>query len=197
MPAATPMPAGWRFEPGFLSAAEEAELLAAIAQLPLHEAEYKGYTARRRVANFGTAYDFAAHRLLPGPPIPEVLLGLRERVATWAGLAPDALSSALVAEYRAGTPLGWHRDVPDFEVVVGVSLGTPARMRLRRYPPVNPRKADVLNVELPPRSIYRLEGEARWGWQHSIAPTPALRHSVTFRTRSTRRSRGLGPAGAG
>jgi hypothetical protein len=24
---------------------------------------------------------------------------------------------------------------------------------------------------------------ARWGWQHSIAATPALRYSITFRTR--------------
>jgi hypothetical protein len=24
--------------------------------------------------------------------------------------------------------------------------------------------------------------EARWGWQHSIAPTATLRYSITFRT---------------
>jgi hypothetical protein len=24
--------------------------------------------------------------------------------------------------------------------------------------------------------------EARWGWQHAIAPTGALRYSITFRT---------------
>jgi len=40
-----------------------------------------------------------------------------------------------VTEYREGTALGWHRDVPDFEVVVGASLAGPARMRLRPYPP--------------------------------------------------------------
>jgi hypothetical protein len=28
-----------------------------------------------------------------------------------------------------------------------------------------------------------MQGPARWGWQHSVAPTPALRYSVTFRTR--------------
>ena len=88
-----------------------------------------------------------------------------------------------MAEYRPGVPLGWHRDAPDFETVVGVSLGGIARMRFRRYPPVQPKKADVLSLELAPRSAYVLRAEARWGWQHSIAPTPALRYSITFRTR--------------
>ena len=71
----------------------------------------------------------------------------------------------------------------DSRPIVGVSLAGACRLRLRRYPPVEPKKADVLTVELAPRSIYRMHGAARWGWQHSVAPTPALRYSVTFRTR--------------
>src|SRR6185503_12482034 len=110
------------------------------------------------------------------------LLPLREKAARWAGIAPEAFVNALVAEYRPGTPLGWHRDVPDYELVFGVSLAGHARMRLRRYPPVNPKKADVIHLELPPRSAYVLRGVARWGWQHSIAPTQELRYSITFRT---------------
>jgi len=185
-PAFPAIPEGWLYRPDFITAAEEAALLEAIAGLALHEARYKSYTAKRRIASFGTEYDFDANRLLPGQPLPAFLEGLRARCADWAGVAPDALSSGLVAEYRPGTTLGWHRDVPDFEVVVGVSLGSACRMRLRRYPPVNPRKADVLSVDLPARSAYQLRGAARWGWQHSIAPTPALRHSITFRTRAAR-----------
>ncbi|MEO7336864.1 MAG: 2OG-Fe(II) oxygenase, partial [Caldimonas sp.] len=64
------------------------------------------------------------------------------------------------------------------------------RMRMRRYPPIAPKKADVLSVELAPRSAYVLRDAARWDWQHGIAPTPALRWSVTFRTRSSRRPAG-------
>jgi len=37
-------------------------------------------------------------------------------------------------------------------------------------------------MALAPRSIYRLEGEGRWAWQHRIPPTPGLRYSITFRT---------------
>jgi alkylated DNA repair dioxygenase AlkB len=177
------LPPGWDYRTDFISVDEEAALLAAIAALPLEEARYRGYVARRRVAHFGTDYDYSANRLLPAPPLPEAFVALRDRAAAWIEEPPEALGSALVAEYRPGVPLGWHRDVPDFGTVVGVSLGGTARMRFRRYPPVQPKKADVLSLQLVPRSAYLLRAEARWGWQHSIAPTPGLRWSITFRTR--------------
>ena len=72
--------------------------------------------------------------------------------------------------------------MPDFETVVGISLGGAARMRLRRWPAVNPKKADVLSLALPPRSAYVLSADARWRWQHGIAPTTEHRWSITFRT---------------
>ncbi|MFP5406151.1 MAG: alpha-ketoglutarate-dependent dioxygenase AlkB, partial [Gammaproteobacteria bacterium] len=175
-PRTPSLPEGWLYRPEFISEAQENELLAHIAALPLREARYKAYTAKRRIAHFGTAYDFEHNRLLPAPPLPEALFELRGLAAAWTGIAAHEFSTALVTEYRPGTPLGWHRDVPDFEVVVGVSLASGCRMRLRRYPPVNPKKAGVLSVELAPRSAYVLRGPARWAWQHSIAPTPALRY---------------------
>jgi alkylated DNA repair dioxygenase AlkB len=177
------LPAGMQYREEFVGPDEEAALLAAIAELPLREARYKGYTARRRVASYGTQYDFDDNRLLPADEIAPFLLPLRARLAAWAGVASNAFTNALVAEYRPGTPLGWHRDVPDYELVAGVSLAGSARMRLRPYPPVDLRRDDVLTLELAPRSAYVLQGSARWGWQHSIMPTPALRYSITFRTR--------------
>jgi alkylated DNA repair dioxygenase AlkB len=177
------LPSGWDYRDDFIDAAEEAHLLDAIGALPLEEAIYKGYTARRRIVRFGLSYDFDDQRVLPAPVLPTAFEPLRARAAAWVGVTSDALAGALVAEYRPGVPLGWHRDAPDFETVVGVSLGGTARMRFRRYPPMQPKKADVLSLELAPRSAYVLRAEARWGWQHSIAPTPALRYSITFRTR--------------
>ena len=183
------LPPGWDYRLDFIDADEERALLELIAALPLHEARYKGYTARRRVAHFGTSYDYDDNRLLPAAPLPAGLEPLRAKAAAWLGVPADALVSALVAEYRPGVALGWHRDVPDFESVVGISLAGSARMRFRRYPPVQPKKADVLSLELAPRSAYQLRAEARWGWQHSVAPTPALRYSITFRTPSPRGAR--------
>jgi alkylated DNA repair dioxygenase AlkB len=130
--------------------------------------------------SYGGRYDFGAHELRAGEPVPELLHPLRRRVAAWAGQPAERFTHALVAEYAPGAPLGWHRDVPDFELVVGVSLHGPCRMRFRRYPP-KPRERAIA-VELAPRSVYRLAGEARWRWQHAISPTRALRYSITFRT---------------
>jgi alkylated DNA repair dioxygenase AlkB len=171
-----------RYETLFLSPGEESALIAFARSLPLQGMDYKGFTARRRVASYGGQYDFGANRLEAAPPIPPELDALRAKAAAWAGVSPQEFTHALVAEYREGTPLGWHRDVPDFEDVVGVSLLAEAVMRLRPYPPKEPKRAGVIKLLLQPRSIYLLRGPARWAWQHSIAPTRALRYSITLRT---------------
>ncbi|PIF78721.1 alkylated DNA repair dioxygenase AlkB [Variovorax sp. 54] len=173
---------GLRYEPEFLSRDEEADLLRIVQGLPLKEMRYKEYTARRRGTSFGGSYDFDTHRLKPGAPLPEVLHPLRAKAAAWAGVAPEDFTHLLIAEYRPGTPLGWHRDVPDFEDIVGVSLHGDAVMQFRPYVPASGPAA--LEVLIEPRSVYLLRGPARWAWQHAIAPTEALRYSITLRTRS-------------
>ena len=178
----TAFPPGMRFETDWLGADEEAALIEAIGALDLREAQYKQYTARRRVASFGGKFDYDNNRLLPAPPIPPAFEPLRQRVARWLGVAPDLFSQMLVAEYAPGTPLGWHRDVPDFESIVGVSLLGEGEMRFRPYPPPAGRTDAVRSLELPPRSAYVLEGPARWQWQHSIVPTKVLRYSISLRT---------------
>ena len=173
------LPEGFIFQLDFITVGEERALLAEIAQLPLAEAKYKQYTARRRIAYFGFGYDFVSNRIGEAPPPPSFLAPLRARIAAWMDLSPEVLEQALVTEYRPGTPLGWHRDAPDFGRVAGVSLGGWARMRLRRYPPGDDEPV-VLN--LAPRSAYQMNGAARWRWQHAIPATKELRYSITFRT---------------
>jgi len=181
------LPAGFVFQPDFISAEEEQALLHEIARLPLAQAKYKQYTARRRIAYFGFGYDFTSNRLGEAPPAPAFLAPLRDKVAAWMGLAPETLEQALVTEYRPGTPLGWHRDAPDFGRVAGVSLGGWARMRLRPYGTNAPRgKDEPITLELAPRSAYQMQGAARWQWQHSIPATRELRYSITFRTLARR-----------
>jgi alkylated DNA repair dioxygenase AlkB len=177
------LPEGFVFELDFITPAEERALLDEIARLSLAEAKYKQYTARRRIAYFGFGYDFTANRLGEAPPAPPFLAPLRDKVAAWMGVAPAQLEQALVTEYRPGTPLGWHRDAPDFGRVAGVSLGGWARMRLRRYGTHEPAANDEpMVLELAPRSAYQMNGAARWRWQHSIPATRELRYSITFRT---------------
>jgi len=171
-----------RYEDSFLGAADERALLEHIRSLPLAEARYKSWTANRRIVSYGGRYDFDDNVLLPAPPIPPFLEAVKTRAADWAGVAPDDVRQALVAEYRPNTQLGWHRDVPEFEVIIGLSLGAPARMRFRRYPHRPGTRERALVLDLAPRSIYALTGAARWEWQHAISPTKALRYSITFRT---------------
>ena len=177
-------PPGFRYEPDFIDVDEERRLLEAISALPFQVAEYRGYTAKRRIVSYGAGYDFDANELRPAAPVPAFLHPLRARVEQHLGLGENEITHALVTEYQPGAPLGWHRDVPDFAMVVGVSLGTACRMRFRAYPPQ--RGQPVLVLELAPRSLYVLAGAARWKWQHGVPPTPGLRYSITFRTLAPR-----------
>ncbi len=175
-------PAGLRYEPDFITASEERELLSHVKALPLHEAQYKQYTAKRRIASFGATYDFSSNVLESAPRMVPFLEDLRMKVAGWVDLAPELFTQALVAEYRPGTALGWHRDVPQFGLIVGISLAGACRMRFRPYPVRQNKLEGVFALELEPRSAYVLHGDARWGWQHSIPATKELRYSITFRT---------------
>jgi alkylated DNA repair dioxygenase AlkB len=168
------LPAGLRLEPALIDAAAELELLAPAARLPLQAARHHQYSARRRV-----------HMIEPAH-FPPVLQRLRERLAAFAGIEAGEFVHALFSEYGPGTPLGWHRDAPMYERVCGVSLGGPARLRLRAWPRQAAGDERIVELELAPRSAYLLEGAARWGWQHSVPPVPALRYSVTMRTARAR-----------
>jgi alkylated DNA repair dioxygenase AlkB len=182
------LPAGFVYKEEFITAVEEADLLTEIGNLPLQEAKYKDYTAKRRIVSYGGTYDYSANELIPAGPIPPFLHPLRQRLAEWVRVPALRFTHALIAEYKTGTQLGWHRDVPEFEMIVGVSLAGPGRMRLRRYPPQKGRNVETISLNLAARSAYVMRGEARWGWQHSIPPTKTMRYSITFRTRRARTS---------
>ncbi len=63
------------------------------------------------------------------------LAPFRFRAAAFAGLNPDSLIQALLIRYDPGAGIGWHRDRPIYEHVIGLSLGEPANMRFRRRRP--------------------------------------------------------------
>ena len=181
--AAAKYPDGFVYRESFLTPEDEADLLAIIARLPLREAQYRQYTAKRRTISYGASYDFSTNAVTPAAPVPDFLLPLREQVAAWAGILAADFVYALVTEYRPGTQLGWHRDVPSFGTVVGISLAGVGRMRFRPWPPNRETaRARGFVLDLQPRSVYVLQREIRWRWQHAISPTKVLRYSITFRT---------------
>lgn len=85
----------------------------------------------------------------------------------------------MLTRYDPSAGIGWHRDRPVFDRVIGISLGGEAVMRFRRR---TDRGFERRALPLPPRSAYLLSDEARFEWEHSIAPMQAPRWSITFRS---------------
>jgi len=175
------LPEGFRYQADFLSGKEEHSLLEHIKVLPFREFEFHGVTGKRRTVSFGWRYDFDHATFGPAEPMPDWLMPVREKAAQFAGLSPETLVQALLIRYDPGAGIGWHRDRPVFDHVLGISLGAAATMRFRRRIVGGFSRTSVL---LAPRSIYHLTGEARHQWEHSIAGIDATRWSVTFRSLS-------------
>jgi len=55
-------PAGLSYQPQFISAAEEARLIARMRALPLAPFQFGMYEGKRRVVYFGARYDFTHQR---------------------------------------------------------------------------------------------------------------------------------------
>ena len=178
------LPSGLLYCPDFIDARAEQALLAAIESLPFREARFRQYTARRRVVRFGEGDYLEAQPDQPTdhPRIefPDFLLEVRAQVAAWLDMPAGAFVHALCTEYAPGTPIGWHRDAPHFEIVAGISLASACRMRYR--PLDEARHDEVFALELQPRSLYVMRDDIRWFWQHQIPPVKATRYSITLRT---------------
>lgn len=199
---------GFRYQPELISVAEEAALLTNVRELPFKNFEFHGFKGKRRTVSFGWQYEFSGRGALrKADDIPNFLLPLRARAASFAGIEPGAFQHVLVIEYGPGAGIGWHRDRPVFGDVIGVSLLAPCVLRFRRtvsasasargitsesakdsdragsekgLPKIRPVWERV-NVLAEPRSSYFLTGPARSEWEHSILRVDELRYSVTFR----------------
>ena len=175
----TPLLPGLAYRAALLDRDEEAMLIARIDEQDLAPFQFQGWLGKRLTKSFGWHYDFDTSRFGETDPLPDWLLPIRGHAAAFAKLPEDTLVQALLIRYDPGAGIGWHRDRPVFEHVVGISLGVPATMRFRR------RKAggfDRASVPLAPRSVYHLSGEARHDWEHSIAEMEVTRWSITFRS---------------
>jgi hypothetical protein len=170
---------GFAYQPDLVPPDMERALVARFVALDFKEFEFHGFFGKRRVVSFGVRYDFGDSRVHEAPDIPDFLHPLWDLAGTFAGLEPSALRHALVTEYQPGAGIGWHRDRPVFKDVVGISLLSPCRFRLRRRAGTAWQRHALT---LAPRSAYLLRGAVREQWQHSIPMQQQLRYSVTFRT---------------
>lgn len=166
---------------GIISTAEEAALIARIGAEDLMPFKFQQWTGKRLTHSFGMNYDFEKGGFADADPMPDWLTPISERAAQFAGLDQDSLVQALLIRYDPGAGIGWHKDRPVFEHVVGISLGNAAALRLRRRTVHGFERA---TAPLAPRSIYHLSGEVRHLWEHSIAAMDVPRWSITFRSLS-------------
>jgi alkylated DNA repair dioxygenase AlkB len=173
------MPGGFRYEQGFITEQEESDLTAYIGAIELKPFEFHGHIGNRRVKSFGFRYDYSRCAVETAEELPSFLISLRTRVADFAGLDVEEFRQCGINQYPAGAGIGWHKDKPQFGVVIGISLLAPAMLRLRQEEEGRWIRRSQL---LMPRSIYVLTEEARAVWEHSIPPVDDLRYSIMFRT---------------
>jgi alkylated DNA repair dioxygenase AlkB len=175
------LPSGFHYRENFITEAAERVVLQSIADVAFSDFEMRGVVARRRVAFFGQSYDRA-----PAGPLPPFLLPLRAQIAEWSGVDPEAFAMALLNEYRPDTPIGWHRDAPQYDIVAGISLLSGCRMKFRPYRSpsarTSARRTATHEIVLSRRSAYLMTGKSRQAYEHHIPPVAQWRYSVTFRT---------------
>lgn len=186
----TEPPEGLVYLPDFLTDDDERVLLSHISLLPFEPYDHHGYKANREVVYFGQQGGYSTEdAAAPSGPIPDWLLTLRDRFAEVGNVAADDLVMALVARYKIGAKIGWHRDRPQFgPAVFGASLSSDAEMRFRRY---IGEIEEMYKITLARRSAYIIGGAARSVWQHGMNPVKELRYSITFRTLRGRRAHNI------
>jgi alkylated DNA repair dioxygenase AlkB len=187
-----PVPDGFIYRENFLSETEEQELIRKIQCVVLSAFRYYQFTGKRRTVSFGWQYEFGRSAIATAPEMPEFLFPLRRRAGEVFAIDPAALVQASIIEYSVGSPIGWHRDVPYFGMIVGISLGSACRMRFRkseRTSSKRSKRAENLSIDLKPRSIYFMSRASRETWQHSIPPVKELRYAIMMRTLRSKTSR--------
>ncbi len=148
-------PRGFRYAEGIVTEEEEAVLAASLAQLDWKTFEFHGHIGNRRVVSFGPKYDYGRRAVETVAEMPEFLGDLLAKAARFGGCEESAFRQVGMNEYRRGAGVGWHRDKPQFGIIVGVSLLSPATMRFRKAEGTGWIR---VSQTLEPRSIYILSG---------------------------------------
>ncbi len=164
--------------PEFITQEEEQFLLNNIEQLDWQKVIFFNKEARRKVVHFGLDYSFDTRTVSPTTLPPFFLQFLIEKSARLVDQKPEELSEILITYYPTNAGIGWHRDAPMFDKIIGISLHNFCEMRFRK----RTNHKEQIKVGLEPRSVYILSGAIRWGWEHSIFPLKSPRYSITLRT---------------
>jgi alkylated DNA repair dioxygenase AlkB len=157
----------------------------------------------RRLQYYGYRNELEApYALIRFPvPMPPLIRKLPEDLVEQkiVSLQPDQV---IVNEYAPGEGLRPHKDRNYFEnQICGVSLGSGCIMRFIKI-----SGGDVVDVEMPRRSVYVMQDEARYKWNHSMPPRKKdvvagdVKHrerrlSITYRKVITKKVKPINPDG--
>jgi hypothetical protein len=105
-------PEGFSYTSGFLNEGEEKELYHVIRQTELHNFNFQGFKANRKVASFGYDYSFDNGSLTKGKEIPASFDFVIDKVSRHLSINRSHFAELLVTEYPPGSVINWHRDAP-------------------------------------------------------------------------------------
>jgi alkylated DNA repair dioxygenase AlkB len=165
---------GLSYHPNYIDARQESELVAAIEREPWDT------TWKRRRQAYGAAYgkQVAITRAIPQWAQFLVDRLYRERISD------RRFDQMLVNEYFPGLGISLHRDYDPFDrTVVSLSLLSVCVMDFRHAS--SNRKESLL---LERRSLLVLRDEARYDWEHGIAPRKSDRWNASIVPRERRLS---------
>ena len=150
-----PSISGLTYLPSYVTTSDELALAAAIDRRPWDT------TWDRRRQPYGRTYGRG-----PAPePVPAWAQAIADRMLA-EGIVPLAFDQVLVNEYLPGQGIALHLDYEPFDrVVASLSLLSDCVMDFRH--PVTGHQEHLL---LLPRSLLVMSDEARYDWQHGIAP---------------------------
>lgn len=144
----------------YITEQHEAELMKLIATYPHNKQQKEANSIRR----YGDIKSYHGGEYIGDLP-------------EWSQFMQDKFefTSLTIREYHPGQAVGWHTDNPKAgEKICILSLVSDCTMQFKQG-------GLLIEQELPARSLFIMEGDLRWNFQHRILPVKALRYSIVLR----------------
>ncbi len=172
-PVLPTLPPGLKLINNFITKEEELELVKNI-----NNSEWNN-TLSRRTQHYGYTYDYIRSTCSKAAPIPEWCNDIMNKIKSEFGEVPDQI---IINEYTSGQGIAPHIDSKIFgDCIMSLSLCSDITMNLSY-------KEEVIDINLPKRSMLVLMDEARTNWKHGIIQRKTdngvkrgTRISLTFR----------------
>ncbi|MEH3112381.1 alpha-ketoglutarate-dependent dioxygenase AlkB [Pedobacter terrae] len=172
----TPIP-GFLIYPDFINEALEQQLIEEIDAQPW----MVDYSRRLQYYGFRNELE-APYELISIPlPIPHIINEVARKIFTEKNLEHDP-DQVIINEYQPGEGIRPHKDRNYYEnQICGINLASGCIMRF-----TNGKTREVVDIELPRRSLYIMQDDARKKWDHGIPPRKKDLIDGTVRLRGRR-----------